>query len=409
MEKPPSTWTLTAQWVLPVEGSPLERGTITLSGDRIVSVDAQGTRSADLDLGHAAIMPGFVNAHTHLDLTHLRGKVPPTRNLVDWLRVIASHRQSDSSEETARAIQAGIVESLSRGTTLVGDIASGGRSWDALRSSPLRAVVFYELLGLAAARAEEFWTGACDWLKAHPPSGLCKPALSPHAPYSVRRSLFEKAAEQARGQRVPLMIHFAESREELHLLGRRQGPFVDFLRERGVWDPAGLVESPGQLLLILAQVENLLLAHGNYLDPSKPLPPNSTIVYCPRTHAAFGHTPHPFRDFLANGVRVALGTDSLASNPDLDVLAEARFLHARYPDVPGAVLLRMATLSGAEALGCQSETGSLTPGKSADLVILSLPTSIEADPHELIFSPLSTVRAVMCAGQWVHGMDPAQS
>ena len=117
-----------------------------------------------------------------------------------------------------------------------------------------------------------------------------------------------------------------------------------------------------------------MFVHGNYLDPADtPFLPSQTVVICPRTHAAFGHAAHPFPHFLQRGVRIALGTDSLASNPDLDILAEARFLRAHYPEVEPAMLLRMLTLSGAEALGFDGVTGSLTAGKSADLVVLPLP------------------------------------
>ena len=131
------------------------------------------------------------------------------------------------------------------------------------------------------------------------------------------------------------------------------------------------------------------------------MPPGSTMIYCPRTHAAFGHAPHPFVQWLERGVRVALGTDSLASNPDLNVLAEARFLHGRYPNVSGSALLRMATLSGAEALGWQDETGSLAVGKSADLVVVPLPAEDMADPHALLLASSLPVEAVMWRGQWV--------
>jgi cytosine/adenosine deaminase-related metal-dependent hydrolase len=126
------------------------------------------------------------------------------------------------------------------------------------------------------------------------------------------------------------------------------------------------------------------------------------MVYCPRTHAAFGHDSHPFQDILASGGRVALGTDSLASNPDLDVLAEARFLHRRYPDVSGQTVLRMITLSGAEALGWDQETGSLTLGKSADLVVLPLPDQDSSDPHALILESSAAVTRVMCQGKWIY-------
>src|SRR5207247_1775571 len=124
-----------------------------------------------------------------------------------------------------------------------------------------------------------------------------------------------------------------------------------------------------------------------------------TIVYCPRTHAAFGHLPHPFRDFLQRGVRVALGTDSLASNPDLSILSEMRFIHERYPDFPGDTLLRMGTLSGAEALGWADETGSLTPGKSADLVVVPLANK-EGDPYRLLFHSETKVARTLFRGHW---------
>jgi cytosine/adenosine deaminase-related metal-dependent hydrolase len=146
----------------------------------------------------------------------------------------------------------------------------------------------------------------------------------------------------------------------------------------------------------------VLYIHANFLPPDTPIPPHGTIVYCPRTHAAFGHPTHPFRDFLKRGVRVALGTDSLASNPDLSVLAEMRFVHAHYPDVPGDTILRMGTLSGAEALGWADETGSLTPGKSADFVVVPLPDA-EGDPYQLLLESRAPVAGTMFRGAWTHG------
>src|SRR5207302_9105816 len=185
-----------------------------------------------------------------------------------------------------------------------------------------------------------------------------------------------------------------------------RGPFVTFLTELGVWDSTGLARSAEQVVsLTNCGRAPVVYVHCNYLSPRAPIPPHGTVVYCPRTHAAFGHPPHPFREFLARGVRVALGTDSLASNPDLDVLAEARFVHARHLDVDGDVLLRMATLSGAEALGWADETGSLTPGKSADLIVLPLPNVDARDPHNLVLESALPVRAVLFRGQWTHSLS----
>src|SRR5204863_6035500 len=145
----------------------------------------------------------------------------------------------------------------------------------------------------------------------------------------------------------------------------------------------------------------VLLIHCNYLPPhTRFIGPNQSIVYCPRTHAAFRHPTHPFREFLARGVRVCLGTDSLASNPDLDILAEARFVRQWYPDFPGETLLRMVTLAGAEALGWADQIGSLEAGKSADLVVVPLPDREAADPHELLFADHPRDRRTMFRGAW---------
>jgi cytosine/adenosine deaminase-related metal-dependent hydrolase len=224
----------------------------------------------------------------------------------------------------------------------------------------------------------------------------------------------------ARNYRLPLATHLAETREELELLEHHRGPFVDFLSELGVWDPEGLVRNHEDIIHQSSQVPNFLIIHGNYLSAMSDgvmgrkahglqsvrlaltTHHSSTMVYCPRTHAAFGHDSHPFQDILASGGRVALGTDSLASNPDLDVLAEARFLHGRYPNVPAKTVLRMITLSGAEALGWDQETGSLAPGKSADLVVLPLPTQDLPDPHSLVFESSAAVTRLMCRGNWIY-------
>lgn len=395
-------WTLTARWVFPVDAPPLERGTVTIDGERIAAVEPRGARSADVDLGNVAILPGFVNAHTHLDLSGMRGLAPPSPDFTGWLRRVISHRRERTPEQVREDIQAGVAECLRFGTTLIGDIASLGMSWDLLANSLSRAIVFYELLGLTEERANTALTSARRWLAAHPATMTCRPGLSPHAPYSVRADLFWQVGFLARWMKVAVATHLAESQAEIDLLHNRSGPFVLFLQELGVWDPKGLATGASRVMKACDTSTPRLFVHGNYLAPSVRIRRYSTIVYCPRTHAAFGHPPHPFRDFLARGIRVAVGTDSLASNPDLDVLAEIRFLYQRYPDVRAATLLRMASLSGAEALGWAGETGSLTPGKSADLVVLPLPDRDEADPHRLILESTETVREVLWCGRWCN-------
>jgi cytosine/adenosine deaminase-related metal-dependent hydrolase len=412
-----------------VSRPPLEWGSVTIAGDRIVAVEPHGLRRADLDLGDVAVLPGLVNAHTHLDLTGLRGRCPPSPDFTAWLRAVISHRRAQAPAQVEADVRAGLAESLSRGTTLLGDIAAGGLSWPILVNGPGRAVVFHELLGLPRARAEQSLAAARDWLGARPATADCRPGLSPHAPYSVRSTLFAQAALLANQYRCPLAVHLAESQDELDLLHQHRGPFVAFLQELGVWDPEGLAESPARVMQLCDQPVPGLFVHANYLAPSAGVPRHRTVVYCPRTHAAFGHPPHPFQALLARGVRVALGTDSLASNPDLDLLAEARFLHRLYPDFPGERLLHLATLAGAEALGWADQVGSLEPGKSADLVTVPLraepawqvasglppaePAPQErselrsragsAEPHELVLASDRPVGRVLWRGRWIRG------
>ncbi|MFO0807469.1 MAG: amidohydrolase family protein [Gemmataceae bacterium] len=389
-------YTVTASYVFPVTSEPLERGTLTVRDGRIVAVEPYGRRRPDHEFGDAAILPGFVNAHTHLDLTGAKNRIPPTSDFLGWLRRVIAYRRERTPEQVADDIRVGIAESLHHGTTSIGDIASGGASWSSLAGSQLRSTVYYELLGLSEQRALAAWTAFESWRP--PATTTCRPGVSPHAPYSVHKQLFERSVFVP----MPAAIHVAESAEESLLLEQLAGPFVNFLRDLGVYDPTGLARSFRQILAAKGFGFPMSLVHCNYLSPV-PFAKHVTVVYCPRTHAAFGHPPHPIREFLALGVRVALGTDSLASNPDLSILAEARFVRERYPDFDGPALLQMATLAGAEALGWADECGSLEPGKSADFAVVELPQRNARDPHDLLFASDRPVRSTVVRGNVVAG------
>ncbi len=392
--------TFTARWVFPVSGPPLPHGTVTVRGDCIESIDPPGTRTPDEDFGNAAIIPGLVNAHTHLDLSGARGLIPPTdpEHFTDWLRGVIAYRRTRLSEEVHADTRAGLEECLWHGVTLLGDISADGGSWDTLAGSPIRAVVFREMIGLSEERAEAARRAGWEWYANRPTAEQTRGGISPHAPYSARESLLRCGATP--GMRTT--IHLAESPAEMELIMSRSGPFVEFLSSVGAWDPSGLIQSVGAVITHNRTAGRFLFAHCNYLpiDDARYFHNDMSIVYCPRTHAAFGHPPHPFREFLARGVRVCLGTDSLASNPDLDILAEARFVREQYPDFPGAAILRMVTLSGAEALGWADDAGSLEPGKSADLVVVPLPDRDDSDPHELLLADVPGIRRTLFRGEW---------
>jgi cytosine/adenosine deaminase-related metal-dependent hydrolase len=383
----------------------LRDGTLTIAGERILAVEPSGSRAADIDLGESIILPGLVNAHTHLDLTGLRGQTPPGADFPGWLAQVIRHRRATPAEQVAADIRAGLQESVRYGTTLLGDIAGQGWSWQQLTEAPIRSVVFYELLGLPENRAQQALADATAWLRLRSPSTTCRLGLGPHAPYSARASLIVESRKLSERSSLAWGMHLAETEAEGELLSQRRGPLVPFLQALGVWDRLGLVSAWQEILAVAAGQSPAVLAHCNYLPLPEPgqWPANAAVVYCPRTHAAFGHPPHPWRQLQQRGIRVALGTDSLASNPDLDVLGEARFLFRRFPEIPAAELIRLATLSGAEALGWSKETGSLEAGKSADFVLLPLPHGApEIDPCRAILASELPVQVVFCRGRCIH-------
>ena len=244
--------TLTARWIFPVDGPPLERGTVTIRGDRIHAVEPRGQRTADEDLGNVAILPGLVNAHTHLDLSDLRGQVKPQRDFIAWLRAIVAYRRTQTLEQAQAAVERGARECLGFGTTLVGDISAQGASWDVLRGLPLRAVVFFELIGIREERAAQALTAARAWLEAIRPTESCRPGLSPHAPYSVGVHLFHEGRRLARARKLPLAVHLAETSAEIELLRHRRGPFKTLLQELDAWDPKALPRSPTAVMRLCA-------------------------------------------------------------------------------------------------------------------------------------------------------------
>jgi cytosine/adenosine deaminase-related metal-dependent hydrolase len=432
---------LTARWVFPVSGPPLERGVLMISDGRVVAAARHGRLTPDVDLGNVAIVPGFVNAHTHLDLTGARGLLPPTPDFPAWLRSVIAYRRTRTQEQIDFDIQSGIAECLQYGVTEVLDISVDGRSHFWLADSPLSGIVYHEIRGLTAERADASLAVARQWVEKslrtfseplqHLESLLPEPAtewekklarllaklredpkqvmgrtdvsarlqrgLSAHAPYSIRFSAIREIFEYSRRFQfhpLPIAIHVAETADEMMLVKSQSGPFVAFLKDLGVWDPEGLAVNVESIVELAGDDQPVLFVHANYLSPETRIPPKSSIVYCPRTHAAFGHPTHPFREFLNRGVHVMLGTDSLASNPDLSVLAEARFVASQHADFNRAALLGMAT-------------STLSPGESADFVVIPLPNRAEADPHELLFNSDLPVQSTWIGGERVFNLDSA--
>jgi cytosine/adenosine deaminase-related metal-dependent hydrolase len=380
-----------------VAGPPLPGGAIEVGADGRVLALHRHPPAGVHDLGDVAIVPAFINVHTHLEFSELAEPLEPARPFSSWLRSLVAYRRHRGDAE--QAIRAGLAESLRSGTIAVGDIDTRGNPAQYAIAGPEQVVAFRELLGLdeeTVSRQMEISTEFLDdpWGRDVP--GLVR-GLSPHAPYSVHPSLLDRAISTAAKWQAPLAIHLAETRAELECLAFGTGELVDLLTEAGIWQgalyPAGT--RPLDFLRRLETLPHVVVAHGNYLDDEEldflAGRPNFTLAYCPRTHAFFGHEIHPWRKLAARGGAVAIGTDGRCSNPDLSIWHELQFLRGSIPESDADELLRMGTINGAIALGLEDRLGTIEPGKFAALAVVRLGRVGASAPYEELFHEDSEV------------------
>ena len=383
---------LTASWVLPVTGPPLRDGRVAVRDGRVVWVGLEGGPGAPAapvrDLGPGVLLPGLVNAHCHLELSHLAGACPFGGGFVPWVEGVVASR-GRFTDADVRSACAGAIRSLEeRGTVAVGDVSNALGHLDLLAASRLSAVVFLELLAWDPARADATLRWAEDLTREAAPSlrpGL-EVRLGAHAPHSVSPALLRLLV--ARGG--PAAIHLAESPDEAAFLADGGGGWPDFLERRGLghvaFAPPGL--SPVRYADGLGVLHPwLVAAHGVQVDG----PDRETlarrgvnVVLCPRSNRNLGVGRADVPGLLAAGVRLSLGTDSLASVETLDVLDDAVLLRLQFPGLDPAAIVRMATLGGAEALGFD-DLGALAPGKRAALAFAAAGTP-PGDPHGFLLS-----------------------
>jgi cytosine/adenosine deaminase-related metal-dependent hydrolase len=256
---------------------------------------------------------------------------------------------------------------------------------------------FHEVIGFSRARANSALQSLVERLGIDQGTvDGSKIGISPHAPYTVSQSLVKDLVSLACKHHLPMAMHLAESRDELELLKNGTGPFKALLEERSMWDSEAIPRAsrPLDYLQILAAAPRTLVVHGNYLDEEElgfvaHKRERMSLVYCPRTHAYFGHSSYPLHHALSRGVRVALGTDSRASNPDLSLLSEMRHVFRTHPEIDPNTVLHMGTLAGAEALGGENFIGTITADKTANLIAVPIPENANGSPDDLLAAILA--------------------
>jgi len=418
-----------ADWILPISAAPFENGAIVIENDKILHVGHKKTilenypNAETEDFGEAAIMPGFVNCHSHLELTAMRGFLDDAEgDFFKWLIKLSVTRAEKLSEKDIEASAIlGALEGARAGVTCFGDIGRYGRAGlEALKKNGLRGIIFQEtdfspLNENAAADFEKLKEKFLALSAAE--TELVKIGLSPHAPYTVSRRLFEKITDYAVRENVRVSIHAAESKMEEDLMTHGTGAMAEFYRARGIDWSAPQVSSIEYLNNIGVLNAKPLIAHCIKVDERDIeliADSDSGIAHCPKSNAKFGHAIAPFEKFLDKKLRVGFGSDSVASNNICDVLEEARFaaLLARTRTdkkrlLAAREIVETATLGGAKAMRLETQIGTLEAGKQADLIVLSLENIAQIPLHDvyaavLFASGACDVRVTMVAGREIY-------
>lgn len=384
----------------------VENGRIVDTGGSKMLVSKHPDATA-IDLGDSIVLPGLINAHAHLELSNCAAGESPTGSFVDWIMTIPKRRQGD---DPAAATRTGIGQCLKFGVSCVGDISQQAEaSRRELSRSPLRAVSFGEVLGLGGLRwkFDTLLAGAMELSSASPRLRI---GLSPHAPYTVDLPGYEQCLRLSIDRGLPLATHLAESPDEKEFLTSHSGPFRDLWYTIGTWtdDVQTWLGSPIEMAHGIGLLMHpTLLAHVNYCtDAEMELLAHgrASVVYCPQTHAFFGHPPHRWREMLDRGINLAVGTDSCASSPDLNLVEDLRVLRRLAPDLPIEVLWELITLRAAKALQYDDEIGSLAAGKRADFVVF--PARSE-NPLETILDSDALPTSLWIEGVQVNPPAPA--
>ncbi|MFZ5624202.1 MAG: amidohydrolase family protein [Gemmatimonadota bacterium] len=349
----------------------------------------------------AGLMPGLVNTHTHLELTGFEGQVPDD-DFAAWIRRVRTLKAERSAEDFLAAARAGLAHCFAAGVTTVAETGDSGAVAAALVEAGGSGIVYQEVFGPHCAQRDE----SMNWLARRLDEleaarrGRVRIGVSPHAPYTVSGPLYESAARLARERGLPMAVHLAESRAETALLATGTGPFADAWVKRGIplpppghspveWLDRHGVLGPDTLCIHVVQVSQddiaRLAARG------------VAIAHCPRSNRRHGHGDAPLGALLAAGLRVGVGTDSVASVGVLDLLADVRAARA-LAGLDASAALRLVTLDAARALDLDREIGSLEPGKWADFAVIDLGPAADDPVERVLASRPADVVATFLAG-----------
>lgn len=392
-----------ARWIVPITSPILENGCVEVAGDTVIALHAERPTGVKVkELGDVALLPGLINAHTHLEFSAVAEPLGnPTAPFDQWIGEVMRYRRSQAGNAAfsiGTAVESGLQESEKAGVIALGEITTNWELVDCYAGSEMEVVSLREVINFSAAAVSRTTADVESYLCRLRNGGVAV-GISPHAPYTVHWDQLRSLCDLSRQYSVPCVMHLAETKEEGELIATRSGVLRDMLGRLGMWEDSAIPESVSYLdyVQMLATSWRALLVHGNYL--SAELHPflgtvrdRVTVCYCPRTHAWFGHERYRLESMLECGVRVCLGTDSRASNPDLSLVAELQFVAEKYSQLNLLPLLEMATTNAAFALGLENRFGFLNQGSTSR--VLAVPVNSQSSLESQLLINLAQAESV---------------
>lgn len=369
-----------AGWIVMDSFNTIQNGYLETEDGIIKGVYTGTPKEACIDHGSGVLIPPLVNAHLHLELSALKNRLPFDKGFQFWIKSLLEQRHTLGEEVLIREAKEAISDLLASGTLYVGEISTLGITKLLIERSGLGGIFFQEFLGSVI---EKGFTRKNDILSF---------SLAGHAPHTSSPDLLRALKNQSRSEGLPFSIHVAESKEESEFIFNKKGTWADFLTLRGIeyetWDIGS--KTPVAYLNDIGLLEPLTLA-VHLLDITKEdidilARSQVKVCVCPRSNQNLHDRLPDIERMIKNGIRPALGTDSLASCDSLDIFDEMAFVANHYSGLDPRTVFSMATLNGANALGLGHLTGTLSKGKRADFIYLPLDANNENQLFERIIT-----------------------
>jgi len=371
---------LSANYIFPVSSEPLKNGIIEIDDGGIILnvIDTHGQlkESANIEFYNGILVPGFVNAHCHLELSHLKDKFPKNTKLEGFIKNIFSLRHAEESEIISSAVAAD-AELQQNGVVAVGDISNNHLTFNIKKNSSIFYHTFIEVFSPDSTKAEERINSGALLLQQACDLQLSA-SLSPNAPYSMSVKLFNLLEDEMKKTTLPVSLHNQESDEENKLYKYGQGKLYELFISMG-FDMQSLCSGYNSLQSVskfLPVLNNILLVHNTYtteadINEISKLFENLFFVLCPNSNLFIeSHLPD-IEMMYRKGLSIAIGTDSYSSNDTLSILDELKTITRHFSTISLETLIKWATLNGAKALDCDFMIGSIEKGKQPGINLLT--------------------------------------